>query len=135
MNERPQIDLPVQAVCCAVHGEVFRQKWPSGYLGFAITVMQKALETSAELHEATGGRAERLNAVIAEFGPLCRLVDADDRLAAYMAGAEISKDWAQRGICAACRKWKLGALGTFRTPVGLIDRHVCFECVSGQACQ
>lgn len=133
-----QIDLPVQAVCCRVHGEVFRLKWPSGYLGFAITVAQKAIETSDELHEATGGDSQKLNAVVAEFGPLCRLVTPEIRREAYEVGADVSRasGWAVKALCASCGRFRVGAAGLYTIARSVtVERHVCFDCVAALECQ
>lgn len=133
---KPQIVLPVEAVCCRAHGEPFRTDWPKGYLGFCLELATTAIETSDELKRATGGDVNKLNAVIAEFGPLCRLVDRKQRMAAYERGAEISKGWAQHGICQACSKFKKGRRGKFRARGGiLLERLVCFECYAKAECQ
>jgi hypothetical protein len=134
IDQPPQIDLPVQAVVCPAHGEVFRLGWPAGYPLFAVTAAVKALETSAEIAEATGGDASKLNTVIAEYGPLCRLLTPELRHECYLEAAK-SENWGERGVCSACGKWRLGARGIFRTPVGDVERHVCIECVSRWECQ
>lgn len=130
----PQINLPVQAVVCPVHGELFRLGWPAGYPLFAITAAMKALETSAELAEMTGGDANRLDGVIAEFGPLCRLLTPELRRECYLAAAK-SEHWGERAVCSACAKWKLGARGIYRTPLGDVEMHICIDCVSRKRCQ
>jgi hypothetical protein len=130
--ETPTVDLPVQAVCCAVHGEPFRHQWPAGYPTFAVTILKAAL-AAHELIDAAGGDTARLNAAIAEFGPLCRLVDAEARLEAYQAAAKSASGWRSHGICAMCRKWKPGTPFSGRVRGGVITRHV-FECVAHREC-
>jgi hypothetical protein len=130
-----QVDLPVEAVVCRAHGEVFRLKWPAGYLGFAFNAFKFATETSQELHDAVDGDTTRLNAAVAEFGPLCRLLTPEQRLEAYREAHKMSADWAERAICANCKRWKLGMRGTFQVRDGVIERHVCFECVAAVPCQ
>jgi hypothetical protein len=136
VTDRPMIELPVQAVVCPIHGEPFRAAWPAGYATAVMTLVRHALESSQELHEATGGDAHRLNAVIAEYGPLCRLVSAEQRLEAYTASARASAEFGQHGVCAGCRKWTLGGpyMGSIRGAGGVLTRHVCFECVANAGC-
>lgn len=127
------VNLPVEAVVCRAHGEVFRLTWPSGYALFSV----KAFELAAgheELVRATGGDAHRLDAAIAEFGPLCRLMTPDQRREAYLFASK-SEGWGERAVCSACHKWKLGARGRFQTPVGLQEHHICIDCVSRVGCQ
>lgn len=131
---RAMVELPVQAVVCPVHGEPFRAQWPLGYPGFSIEIFKAAAATD-ELFEAAGGDAHRLNAAIAEFGPCCRLVTAEDRLRAYKAACDMSPSFKQHGICVICRKWKPGTAYSATQPAGaVLTRHVCFECVARREC-
>jgi hypothetical protein len=145
VSNPPTIQLPFEAVACPAHGEVFRDRWPSGYLGFAIKMAEFALASSDELHKAAGGDASRLNAVVAEFGPLCRLVTAEQRLEAYRFGARVANDgtgtvgeesWTQSGRCVACRQQRddlrpaTYVFGGRRATV-----RVCLRCVAHAPCQ
>jgi hypothetical protein len=135
-DRTPMVELPVEAVVCPVHGEPFRAKWPSGYPIAVVRLFTAATATSEELQEAAGGDAHRLNAVIAEFGPLCRLVTAKQRFDIYSDAARTrGTEFGQHGVCAACRKWGLGSPFTARQPGGgTLTRHVCFRCVAGRPC-
>lgn len=135
-EDRPTIELPVRAVACGRHGEVFRLKWPAGWLLFSLTLTTAVLETSDVLAKVAGGDAHRLNAAIAEHGPLCALATPAQRLAAYRAALE-SPEWGDRGICMACRRWKQGERGHYIDRPGQppIVRLVCLECVAGAGCE
>lgn len=131
-----RIDLPVEAVVCRVHGEPFRLSWPAGYPIFTVHAAYLVLgeDGSEELKQVVGGDTSRLNAAIAEFGPLCRLLTEEQRRAAYIEASK-SPNWGERGVCSGCRKWKLGARGLYQTPLGLQEHHVCIDCVSRAGCQ
>jgi hypothetical protein len=131
------VELPVEAVVCRMHGEPFRANWPAGYPIAVVRLFQAATESSTELHEATGGDAHRLNAVIAEFGPLCRLVSAEQRLEIYRDAARTpGTAFGANGLCAACGKWKLGSPFGGKQPRGpVVTAHICFECVARRPCQ
>lgn len=134
-----QIDLPVEAVVCRVHGELFRLTWPAGYPIFSVHAAHTVLNEPPGLdilHAHAGEDAARLNAVIAEFGPLCRMMSADQRLAAYNAAAA-SPNWGERAVCEACGKWKLGARGLYAPRGGgeAEEHFVCIECAARKTCE
>ena len=135
-DAKPMVELPVQAVVCSVHGEPFRATWPAGYPFAVVRLFEAAVSTSRELQEAAGNDAHRLNGVIAEFGPLCRLVPAEHGLAIYKdAAATKGTAFGAYGVCAICRKWKLGTPYSARQPGAIVvTRHACFECVAARGC-
>jgi hypothetical protein len=137
MADTPKVELPPGAVCCPVHLEPFRAKWPAGYPIAVVRLFEAATATSTELQEAAGGDAHRLNAAIAEFGPLCRLVTAEQRLAIYKDAARTpGTEFGENGMCSACGKWKLGAPFSGTRPRGpVVTAHICFECVSRRPCR
>jgi hypothetical protein len=131
----PQIDIKPQTVFCPVHGCAFARKWPAGFLGFSIKAFTLATENN-ELWKAADGDADRLNAAIAEFGPLCRLLTPEQRLEAYQHGAEISVDWPGKWVCEnpSHRKSAAGVWTDWRTPHGMVRRFICFECLAAMPC-
>lgn len=136
----PGINLPtVGAVMCSMHGELFRLSWPTGYLTFAmrsVTIVLNEPPGLDVLHEHAGDDASRIDGVLAEFGPLCRLMTSEQRLQAYKDASAVP-GWSERGVCAFCSRWKLGARALWRQAGmdGALERHACFECVARLPCQ
>lgn len=130
------IELPVEAVVCRVHGEVFRLGWPAGYPIFVVSAAHLVLgeDGPEELKTFVGSDASKLNGFIAEFGPLCRLLTPDQRRATYIEATK-SGTWGDRAVCGWCRRWKLGASGNFNTPRGMERHHICIDCVADLECQ
>lgn len=134
-EDKPQIDLSVAACVCRVHGEPFRKNWPSGYLMFSLHAVTTAIEHNEEVAEYAGRDAHKLNGVLAEWGPLCRLLTVEQRREGYRQACE-SKEFGVKNLCAACRKWAVGQDCTWQMPeVGVRQVHICFDCLAAQECK
>lgn len=83
-EERPLIMMTVENTWCAEHLEPFRAEWPKGYMianplmmtAFAqLPDIQKYCESSEEPGKAD---VRKLNAALAEFGPVCCRIKRKD---------------------------------------------------------
>lgn len=120
----PKVQLEVTDVICSLHGEPFREDWPKGY-GLASVKLFEEFAQLADVHAYTGGKAEKLPAAVAEFGPLCCAVGRNIMKKVYLnSGIE------QFGKCRVCGAVEKGAAIRVREEdeVRMIE-HVCFNCV------
>lgn len=121
---KSKVQLEHRDALCVWHGEPLREEWPKGYEIIVPTLFGFFAELP-DIVDYTQGSAERLQAAVAEFGPMCCAVSAEKMLAAYRE-ARIGKV----GICERCN---VGRLGTaFRTKQGKevkTWRHLCLDCV------
>lgn len=131
----PQINIKPETVACPVHGECFRLNWPAGYLGYSLRAFTLAT-TNRELWDAAQGDADRLDAAIAEFGPLCRLLTPEQRREAYAQGDKISEGWASHWICARHGSRGRGTWGLWSPPHGgePVRHFLCFDCLADLPC-
>jgi hypothetical protein len=119
-----QVNLDPQHVFCRRHGEPLRATWPAGYLPFALKLFEAFVQDERTFGYARGD-TDRLNAAIAEMGPLCCFVSEEALREAYEASGI-----AKVGQCARCREWKRGAAySAFVNDELQHFKHVCFDCV------
>lgn len=132
-------ELTHERVLCLRHGEVFREKWPSGYPLFLVMAFQKVDEqTPANEYPVKEGmdKEQRARAVEAwlDINPLCCRLSPDGLLKLYL---EIHKELGEdspfkRESCQNCRSVAPGAPYRIQMgPRGPLQRyrHVCFYCV------
>lgn len=125
-DPRPSIELTIGRVCCPLHGEVFREEWPKGWMPFSLTLLQAALgsETLADEAEQSEGW---LNAALDRL-PLCERVDA-----AVLEQAYVDCGLGRVSSCENCRREAQGVVMRVLEPGAKVPRrldHVCFECIT-----
>lgn len=123
-SPRPVINMPFKSVLCARHGEPLREKWPQGYVPFAIEALRD-VAAQPEIAEACEGRHEALAALLAEKPLCCRLTP--ERLVQVYIAAGFGK----RGVCWICRSLAVGAAFRHYNRFKRLNRigHVCFTCI------
>jgi hypothetical protein len=133
------VDVPLQRVCCARHGEPFRAKWPAGYLPFALMGIEYLLQQDGyfqhDLAKLQEGGADHRAAMeqLLDRKPVCCRLPSRVLLQHYMrAGCFVAEQPVFTDAkCFNCRK--VGAGGPYRIahPGGTVQEipHVCLRCV------
>lgn len=72
MTDEPGIFIDsVWMVWCPRHLKPYREHWPVGYAPALLCLVHQALNHDEEIIAASGGKVERINSVLHEYGPLC----------------------------------------------------------------
>lgn len=136
----PDVDamFEFRHLLCAIHGELLRDQWPTGYAAIVIALAHEFL------HDPRTWRAcgwspddrtrladnERLQGALDDAAPLCCRYPSAWRRGFEEGGA------GRRGYCRGCGHFRLGAPYQMRDPrSGEVQRypHFCVECVSAGA--
>lgn len=126
-DDPPLIKLSPETIWCSTHGEPFREAWPSGFVAFSMAVLDFVLVDDPEIARAAGNDSHRLDAVLAEFSPLCCRLPVPTLCLAYLnAGiGGVSR-------CRRCGNDHWGTSYTWRDQNDVEHReaHMCFACVA-----
>ena len=71
-GERPTLNLEFNRVLCARHGEPFRERWPSGYVGWCVMGFE-ALLLLEDFFSETEGKQENICQSLDKKPMCCRL--------------------------------------------------------------
>jgi hypothetical protein len=122
-DEKPQVDLTMERVCCSRHGEPFRAQWPKGWGVFTVALFRSLMGSDAFANEIQR-EVSRVNEAL-DHKPLCERATAEQLLDAYT----------QSGVgtvarCENCHRERLGTPYSTSSPSGIRKaKHLCFDCV------
>lgn len=122
MDARIPIDLKQKHVFCAVHGEPFRDKWPTGYF-IAMNVLLAWTLESPDFQQASNYSVANIVSTLEVTKPMCCWVPNDKLLELYQ---EPNLGIARKSFCSKCGMVRLGTRAKLS---GEHYPHLCFECV------
>lgn len=131
------VDMKHERIFCTRHGEIFRAKWPSGFLLFALPSIQYLLEQDgyfqAEVKKRTdaGDEFPRACEKVLDEKPVCCRLPSRVLVERYeYAGCQKGNPVFVEAKCFNCRKVAVGA--PYRISHGSTTQyipHVCVRCV------
>lgn len=138
MQDKQYINAEPQNVICALHGQFFRKKWPSGYPIFAVRSaelvlgdIQFAREWEALKEEQQlESNEEAISACLALKPLCCRLPKASLEQILFEIQRAHKDLWSKK-ICYVCGNVGLGTDLEQQNPISLeIEKipHVCLRC-------
>lgn len=125
-TDKQPAKLEMHRVICTRHGEVFRHRWPRGYVRFC-TIGFKLVVDGERFAAATEGKVEEIGPQLDITPICCRL--SDEQLLSVYEQTRVGR----RRRCGLCKRKRDGTSYRIEQSAGsskfFVIPHVCFRCV------
>lgn len=129
VEDNTPIPFDFEHSLCPMHGEIFRKRWPAGYLPFSVKIMEHIIQgVYPELVEEVEGDARRIPEALKRKPACCRI----DRklLGEIVLFADSVSHFLVEQVCTYCHRRGLGQEMMYKNHWGRVKvvNHVCVNC-------